>query len=211
MDSQDYLDQISRSARPVQPNKGGIGNIVSSKYFKWGAIAFGILIVTIVLGMMLGGGKKEVTPQDRCINLRLHTLGTTEAINIYQPSLKSSTLRSLSASLQGILANTTSQLETYMEQTYGVKEGANKIDDEMAKADENKEALKNDLFEAKINGLLDRVFAHKMTLEIYSIASEETSIINSLKDEGLKSALTNSYNSLDNLYTQFNDFSETKQ
>ena len=210
MDSQDYLDQISRSARPVQP-KGGIGNILSSKYFKWGAIAFGILIVTMILGMMLGGGKKEVTPQDRCIALRLHTIGTTEAINTYQPNLKSSVLRSLSASLQGILANTTSQLETYMEEAYGAKEGANKIDDEMAAADEYKEALKNDLFEAKINGLLDRVFAHKMTLEIYSIASEETSIINSLKDEGLKSALTNSYNSLDNLYTQFNDFSETKQ
>ena len=37
MDSQDYLDQISRSARPVKASKGGIGDFLSSKWFKWGA------------------------------------------------------------------------------------------------------------------------------------------------------------------------------
>ena len=68
----------------------------------------------------------------------------------------------------------------------------------------------NELFEAKINGLLDRVFAHKMALEIFSVMSDEAGIINASSDEALKNLLTTSYDSLNNLYTQFNDFSETK-
>ena len=68
----------------------------------------------------------------------------------------------------------------------------------------------NELFEAKINGLLDRVFAHKMALEIYSVMSDEAGIANSSSDEALKSVLSSSYDSLNNLYPKFNDFSETK-
>ena len=209
MDSQDYLDQISRSARPVQPNKGGISGILSSKYFKWGAIAFGIFVVTIIFGAILGSGGKEVTPKDKCMDIKLHSTATAEAINEYQPYLKSSTLRSLSASLQGILANTASQMGTYMVQAYGEKD-AEPDQAAMEKANTAKDVLKNDLFEAKINGLLDRVFSHKMTLEIYSIMSDEGSLNSSTKDENLKSLLSNSFDSLNNLYTQFNDFSETK-
>ena len=210
MDSQDYLDQISRSARPVQPNKGGISGILSSKYFKWGAIAFGIFMVAVLLGAFLGSGGKEVTPKDKCLDIKLHSTATAEAIGEYQPYLKSSTLRSLSASLQGILTNTASQMGSYMEQTYGEKEANTPDQAAVDKANTAKDVLKNDLFEAKINGLLDRVFSHKMTLEIYSIMSDEGSLNKDTKDANLQSLLSNSFDSLNNLYTQFNDFSETK-
>lgn len=206
MDSQDYLDQISKSARPIKPKKGGIGGFLSSKWFKWGLVALALLIVVILFGSMLGG--KE-TVEEKCTNLKLHLDGTSEAINEYQPKVKSSLLRSLSASLNGIFSNTSSQLGIYMTNTFGYDESrvkeAVKQDAEM-KRDE----LMNELFEAKINGLLDRVFAHKMALEIFSVMSDEAGIINASSDEALKNLLTTSYDSLNNLYTQFNDFSETK-
>jgi hypothetical protein len=99
---------------------------------------------------------------------------------------------------------------SYMEQTYGEKEANTPDQAAIDKANTAKDVLKNDLFEAKINGLLDRVFSHKMTLEIYSIMSDEGSLNKDTKDANLQSLLSNSFDSLNNLYTQFNDFSETK-
>ena len=206
MDSQDYLDQISRTARPVKQSTGGISGILSSKWFKWGLGALALLIVIMIFGSMLGN--KE-TLEEKCTNLKLHVDGTTEVVTKYQENLKSSLLRSLSASLKGILTNTSSQLNNYRAEKYNFKD--DKIKEAVVlEADAARDELMDELFEAKINGLLDRVFAHKMALEIYTIASDETGISNASDDPALKSLLENSLNSLNNLYTQFNDFSETK-
>ena len=206
MDSQDYLDQISRTARPPKQQKGGIGGILTSKWFKWGLVALGLLIVIVLFGSMLGN--KE-SLEDKCVDLKLRLDGTSEAISEYQENIKSSLLRSLSASLKGVFTNTSTNLNNYMAEKYGYEDGKEKEAVREA-AELTRDELMNELFEAKINGLLDRVFAHKMALEIYSVMSDETSIANSSEDESLKSALSTSYDSLNNLYTQFNDFSETK-
>lgn len=205
MDSQDYLDQISRTARPPKQNKGGLAGILSSKWFKWGLGALVALIVIIIFGSMLGG--KE-TLEEKGINLKLRLDGTSEAITEYQGNIKSSLLRSLSSSLKGVFTNTSSQLSNYLTTTYGYEAGREK-DAVKETAEMARDELMNELFEAKINGLLDRVFAHKMALEIYSVMSDEAGIANSSSDEALKSLLSTSYDSLNNLYTQFNDFSET--
>ena len=62
----------------------------------------------------------------------------------------------------------------------------------------------------KINGILDRVFAHKMAYEITMILSEESKLIDATKNEAFKEDLKENHNSLENLYDKFNDFSETK-
>lgn len=206
MDSQDYLDQISRTARPVKQNKGGISGILSSKWFKWGLGALVLLIVIIIFGSMLGN-KESI--EEKCTNLKLRLDGTSEAITEYQGSIKSSLLRSLSASLKGVFTNTSAGLNTYMAEKYGYEAGREK-DAVKEAAELQRDELMNELFEAKINGLLDRVFAHKMALEIYSVMSDEAGIVNDSSDDALKSTLTTSYDSLNNLYNEFNDFSETK-
>jgi hypothetical protein len=73
-----------------------------------------------------------------------------------------------------------------------------------------KDDLVNELFEAKINGNLDRIYAHKMAYEISLITSREIQLYKSTNNESLKEILDTSYNSLSNLYDKFNDFSETK-
>lgn len=207
MDSQDYLDQISRSARPVKPSGNGLMGILTSKYFKWGMIALAALIVIMIFGSILGVKKPGV--EDHCIALKLRLDNTIELMNEFQPSIKSSKLRSLSASLRGIFTNTSSQMTNAMIRIYEFEEG-DISEDVIAEADTTKDGLYNDLFEAKINGLLDRVYAHKMALEIYNAMSDESNIIETANDEDLKSILTSSRDSLNNLYNQFNDFSETK-
>ena len=206
MDSQDYLNQISAMARPVKPPRKGIMGILSSKYFKWGMVALGLLIIIVIFGSMLGS---RVTPEQRLTDLKLRLDRTVEVIDEYQPLVKSSQLRSLSGSLKGILSNTSTQLNTYMVTTYQFDQG--KIKEEVIlESDTQRDEFMNELFNAKINGLLDRTYAHKMTLEIYTTMGEEAGIINDSSDSALKELLTSSYNSLNNLYAQFNDFSETK-
>ncbi len=210
MDSQDYLDQISREARPKAPGKKGVMGILTSKYVKWGAIALALLIVIIMFGSMLGGRESV---QSKCTSLKLRLDKTNEVITEYQQYLKSSSLRSLSASLKGIFTNTSTQLGNFMTSAYG--EGAGDVEKDekkLAEAQLNADELENELFNAKINGLLDRTFAHKMTLEIYGVMGEEMDIYNAASSEQaeLKTLLESSHTSLNNLYTLFNDFSETK-
>lgn len=206
MDSQDYLDQISRTARPPKQSKGGIGNILSSKWFIWGMVAFGLLIVIVVFGSMLGG--KE-TLEEKCINLKLHLDGNVEVIDEYQDDIKSSLLRSYAASLKGVFTNASSGINDFLVQKYNFED--KKLKKEVKEAAElTRDELMNDLFEAKINGLLDRVFAHKMALEIYGVMSDEKGISDAASDAEFKSFLSTSYDSLNNLYEKFNGFSETK-
>ena len=73
-----------------------------------------------------------------------------------------------------------------------------------------KQELATELFEAKINGILDRIYANKMAYEISIITTNESQLIKSTNDETLKDALNESYDSLETLYSKFNDFSETK-
>ena len=206
MDSQDYLNQISATSKPVMP-KSGLAGILSSKYFKWGVIAFVALVVLIIFGSVLGSNKKP-SINDKCYELNVHLLNNVDLVDTYQPSIKSSKLRSISASLKGIFSNTSSQLTAYITQAYGMD------DKKMTKVEEelelSKDELDQELFAAKINGVLDRTYAHQMAFEIYSIMSDEKGIIDTTNDEDLKSLLEASHTSLDNLYNEFNDFSETK-
>ena len=177
-----------------------------SKFFMIGAIGVGLIILVMIIGSFLGGGESD---KSRTFALKLHLDGTEENINTFQPSIKSSFLRSISSSLHSILTDTNSQLTKYVEEKYEYKE--NKVDKKLlGEAQAMKDELNASLFEAKINGNLDRIYAHKMAYEISLFMSEVADVANKTKDNNLKSALTSSYGSLEKLYDNFNDFSESK-
>lgn len=205
MDNQAYLNQISAANRPAKKSK--ISSILSSKFFLVAVIFLVLLVVILVAGSLLGGGK--TSSKDTIFSLILHINNTSDVISEYQPKVKSSDLRSYSASLSSILSDTNNNLTEFAVAKYGFKEKdvkENIVEKESLARDE----LENDLFEAKINGILDRVYAHKMEYEISSIMTSEAQIIKSIKDEGLTESLNRSYSSLQVLYDKFNDFSETK-
>ena len=208
MDSQQYLNQISEMSRPAPKSKGkGISGLLSSKFFLVGAIGVVLLIVIIIIGSILGSNKSD--NKTLCYDLKLHLDNTAEVINEYQQYVKSSELRSSSASLLGVLTNTSRDLTTYLEDKYNFKD--KDISKTMVEqADLVKDDFLNELFEAKINGILDRIYAHKMAYEISLLTAEESQLYNSSKDESLSNLLNTSYESLNNLYDKFNDFSETK-
>ena len=203
MDGQTYLSQISGEVRPEKKN---VSNIFKSKFFIVGAIGVVGLILIMILGMFVGGG---TSIEDQAVTLKLRLDNTAEMISEYQPSIKSSELRSISASFGGIVANTSKELGDYLTEAYGYKEGSEKAsikDDE----DLHKDGLNEELFKAKITGVLDRIYAHKMAYEISLIVSTENKLANATSSETLKNLLTTSDKSLRVIYDKFDNYSEAK-
>lgn len=206
MDNQEYLNQISTQVAPAK-SSSGIGGILKSKFVLVGVIGVVGLILLAILGMVLSSGKTDM--KTNLLRLGLHADYTIELIDKYQPNIKSSNLRSSGASLKTILLSTSSEVANYMTDKYGENSDKSSKDlEEQMKTEQDE--LDSDLFEAKINGILDRVFAYKMAFEITQFENEETVIYNSAKDDELKSILDHSYDSLKILYNEFNDFSEGK-
>ena len=204
MDNQEYLNQISMKPEAAQPNKKGIGGLLSSKitWFLVGAV--GLFIVFAVIGAVLGANKGHA--KEDTIWLQLHLSSVADVISDYQPLVKSSDLRSNSASLSTVISDTNGKITNYLTEKYSYKVGSDKDLAEQMKTEQD--ALSQELFEAKITGVLDRMYAHKMAYEISKFMTEETKIYNETGDDTLKEILDGSYNSLENLYNNFNDFSE---
>ena len=206
MDGQEYLDRISSK---VQPSRKKIGEwTFKSKILLIIGVCFSVLVLFVIVGALLGRNTKN--EKTDCSGLLLHLDNTSKTITKYQPVIKSSSLRSSSASLYSVLANTSNSITEYLTQEYKVKapKDVNKKVTEKASADN--EALEDELFKAKINGVLDRVFANKMAYEISLFMAEEDNLYKITKDDSLKEALDKSRNSLKNLYDAFDNFSETQ-
>lgn len=204
MDNKDYLNQISLSNRPQKKSKL---SFMSSPIFKVSIVGLILLIMIIIIGAVISGGKTSL--KDRLISLKLHVDSTSEVISDYQGILKSSDLRSNSASLSGILSNASRGLSEYLTSKYSYKEGKDdkKLQNE---ADLRRDELEDDLFKAKINGKLDITYAHKMAYEISSINTEIESIQRNIKDDASIDFLNSTHDSLNILYDNFNDTSNIK-
>lgn len=204
MDNQEYLKQISSTVRPEKKSTG----FLSSTLFKVIVGGIAAIIVVVVMGSILTGG--QTNNKERLTSLKLHIENTLSIISSYQSNIKSSSLRSSSTSFSSVLSNTNRELTDYIkERKLSYKKDSAEYKKMKKDADNHKDELDADLFEAKINGILDRIFAHKMALEISLIAAEENSI-SSAEGGVLESILSTSYDSLNNLYDNFNEFSETK-
>lgn len=204
MEGQEYLNQISATAKPTKKLRK---NILSSKYFIFGAASVIVLILIMILGAILSAGKGD--QKELSTALILHLNNNTELIEEYQPNIKSSDLRSDSSSLYSVITNTSKKLNDYLVEKYDFKE-KNIAKNVVDAATQEREELNEELFKGKINGTLDRVFAHRMAFEISALATEEQAILTKTKDETLKAILTESHDSLTNLYNKFDSFSEAK-
>ncbi len=207
MDGQQYLDQISKTNLPKRATVGK-KKFWQNKFF----IISMIGVVGVLIIVLIGAIIKANTVSEKSLveKLNLHLTGTISAIDEYQNYIKSSDLRSSSASLKGILSDTNSSVSSHVAEKYNLK-NTNNYDKALRETAETDSAeLKNDLFEAKINGILDRIYAHKMAYEISVIKSEESRIYDITNSSSLKEALDTSYKSLENLYSSFSDFSEAK-
>jgi hypothetical protein len=202
MDSQSYLNEISSSVRPMKQPRA---SLLSNKFVLVGIICLVGIILMAIIGSVLGGGKSGVKEQS--IDLKLRLDSTSEVISNYQTYVKSSDLRSSSATLSGVISNTNRDLSNYLSETYEFKSADKKVQE---KEDARKQELEDELFEAKINGIMDRIYAHKMDYEISIILTMENKLYNAASNDTLKEIIGTSINSLQNIQEKFAGFSETK-
>ena len=200
MDGQEYLNRIStKNQVAIKKKRSGI---FSSVFFWVGLVGVVGLLLIIVLGSILGSaGSEEKT---RTFRFLAHLENTANTVQEYQPNIKSSDLRSSSASFYSVLTNTNSEVMNLVSEKYGIKSAKDIDKNILEQATVEQDALNEELYKAKINGTLDRIYAHKMASEISTIMSQENDIYSATKNDELKSALDKSYNSLENLYNKFN-------
>lgn len=205
MDKQDYLNEISNSTKPTATSN--TPKIFSSKFFLAGIIGITFFIIIVIAGSAISGSKDSI--KDKLFSLILHISYTTDVIKEYQPHVKSSDLRSYSESLNNVLSSDTSSLTTYAEEKYDYK--TKSIKESVQEEEQTyKDDLLSDLFNAKITGSLDFIYAQKLATDISLIQSRETQIIKATSDSDLRNTLNTSYESLTVLYNKFNSFSESK-
>ena len=203
MDSEAYLNRISASNRKAKDT----GNIFSKLWVRILIAVTAVVLLVIIFSSLLtpSEGIKE-----KLSSLKLHTSNVSKIIADYKPRIKSSSLRSSATSLNGILINTDASLGNYIAEKYKTKDDKDFSSKIKEKEEGLKKTLDEDLFDARINGFLDRTFASKMAYEITVITTREKEILKIAKGSELKNILESSLNSLDTLYNSFNNYSDAR-
>lgn len=210
MNNKDYLDKIASEARPLTASAPGfLGSALhlSMKQLKIIGIAIAAIFLVLIIAMIASSGNKN-TERDYVDTAYLRTKDLSKVIDDYRTKIRSSELRSMTMSLKSVLLETNYALSSTLTNNFEAKnpdtpEKESTATDETAIIGE----LTASLEEARLNALLDRVFAREYTYQISLLISLETDIINRTKIDLLKSSLTSSRSNLETLHEQFDNFS----
>ncbi|MBQ3326064.1 hypothetical protein IJG79_02890 [Candidatus Saccharibacteria bacterium] len=213
MDNKEYLESIAKDTRSAGPAKTGafsIGSLTIPPVFKKILLGIGIalvvlLIVAIIVGIAGSGGNKE---RDYIDKIYLRSSHLVKETGTYNKLVKSSQLRSMGTSLLAVLNETQFSMSNILKNDFGATT-PDTPENEKTTEEENAVMVEylNTLENARLNGTLDRVYARELTYQIGMLLSLEHEAYANTKKDNLKSALTTSMNNLNQLYTQFGDFS----
>ena len=209
MNNKDYLNQIASETRPLTAKAPGFfGNTLnlSMKQLKILGIIAAAIIVVLFIGIIATSGNKN-SERDYVDQAYLRTNDLSKVIEDYRTKLRSSELRSMAMSLKSVLSEANYNLANSLTNDFGVK-SIDKPNKESTTTDE--EALIGELSDtlenARLNAILDRVFAREFTYQISLLISLENDIINRTNKEPLKSSLVSSRTNLETLHEQFDSF-----
>ena len=195
MDNLQYLSQISSSTPPSYVPKQPL--------FSGKLKTILIIAAVLILGLFIFGlTSSSETPTDSLVELNLHATSLTDTVDSFRPSVKSTKLRSDSASLTALLGNISSLLST---------QNLPKPTESQESAEESKiSELNSTLTFAKLNGYLDRVYAREFTLETTLLISMLRDASADSSDSSFQASLASIISSLETLNTSFANFSEVK-
>lgn len=206
MDNLEYLQQISKSNRPVAPaqptSKSNLSLII--KIAIGGIISF---VAILILGIALGNMGAKSSDLAKQIYIRSNNLNST--ITTYNRPLKSSRLRSISSSLSGTLVNTSNQLSNYLTSTSDDSKTA-LVPSEAITTSETEliDNLNTTLNNAKLNGILDRIYEHQIASQVSLLLTLESQLLGRSPDEPLLSIIQQSYASLSTIQTSLEEYDD---
>lgn len=201
MDKMAYLQEISAkpSKSPLLSSEGFFSKKV---LIPLAAVAV-FAIIIIIVGMATGGTPKSL---ESTLRLNNRTSNLIATLNTYNKNLKSSELRSMGSSLLSVLQSTQTPLADSVQNDFGK---INKSTEEDLAAEETEYItnVNTTLENARLNGTLDRVYAREIAYQIAMLRALQQECAESTTNDALKTSLTTSMVSLNNLYTQFTNFS----
>lgn len=203
MDNFEYLNQISQSVRPTKTKANVAG-------FPMKLIIFAVVGVILFFVLMIVGANlsnKSDTPADLALqlNLRVNNLNTT--ITKYNKSIKSSRLRSIGSSLSSTLNNTSTQLTGYFTEKGYDSDKLTPKESIVASEGASMSELDAALNDAKLNGILDRVYLNQISFQVAMLISLETQV-SAKADEALLEIVTQSLNSLNTIQDALRAFTD---
>lgn len=189
MNNQDYLDQISASARPVSTSN----KLFSTRMLIFLIGAAVLLIAIIICGIILGSSGNKSSDLAKQLSIRLTNVSKT--IDTYNPSVKSSSLRQHGSQTNAVIKNTLASLNPLLEKEYGYKKP-----DEKSKVylDEKEfiDGVNKNLEHARLNAYLDRVYVSELIRQIELILAMDSEIYKKSDDEELKKIVETTSKSL---------------
>lgn len=200
MDKLEYLNQISQSsaASQAKPSKAPsqlFSKVTNSLILK---ILIGGIVATIALiGIGILINNTSTRSSDLVKQLYVRITNVNKTISTYNNNLKSSQLRSINYSLGGTLTGTSTQLSAYLKATYPDEENPLAPPPELAEVESKDDTLFNDsLARAKLNGILDRVYASQILLQVNLIMSSTSEILARDPSTSLRDILESFYSNL---------------
>lgn len=160
MNNLEYLNQISQETRPTKPTQTNTTKLII-KIAIGGLVAF---LFLAFLGMALGSGKTSSSDLTKQLYVRTTNLNT--ALTTYNKSLKSSQLRAIGTSLNGVLTSASNSLSAYLNPEGNDKESLNPPEKLLAVEAATIDELDTSLNNAKLNGILDRTYATQIRLQV---------------------------------------------
>lgn len=206
MDKLEYLNQISQSNRTKSPSSSK--NSQKSLPTLLLKILIGAVVVTIILiGIVAIANNGKTKSSDLQKQLYTRIINLNKTLGTYNSSLKSSRLRSIGVSLSGTLTNASNQLSNYITLNSSGKDPlvpSTKVSETETTLSDN---LNTTLNNAKLNGILDRIYANQIKLQVSLLISLDTSLIARTKDPALLNILNQLWSSLSVIEQSFNDYS----
>ena len=205
MDNLEYLQQISQSNRPSAPAKQSRIPIALI-----GKILLGIIVViALIAGISVLANNSSNKSEDLTQQFYLRVNNINQVATNYTRQLKSSQLRSINVSLTGALTNTSNQLSGYAatHNEDGKKDPLAPKEEVLAAEAAAINGLNTTLTNAKLNGILDRIYANQIHLQVSLLLSMASELSNRTDDADLLQILAQFTSSLSVIEQSLDNYS----
>ena len=204
MNNVDYLNSISNKNKQ-QTTSGK--SLLDNKIFRIAAIAIAAFAIISIVFSILGDIRNR--PRTYLEQLNLRTISLSEVTEEYNDSLKSPEIRSagvsFAATIKGLSANLA---DVYKANGISDKSSSSAINDIEAK---NTEDMNTTLEYGRINGILDRTYAHEMAYQTSLLIAIIETAQGVVTNPDTLDALDNTKTSLEQLHSMFDNFSDVQK
>lgn len=203
MDNLEYLNEISKSNRPVRTKRHDENSKITILKVAIGGFVLFILIVSF--GSLLGNLNSKVSNTTKQLYTRTDQLNVT--LKPYTKIVKSSRLRAIGSSLSSVLTGASNQLKEYYK-AKGTKPESLKLSGNPATEEQQLiQNLSTSLQNAKLNGVLDRTYDNQIALQVSLLRSLTSQVISRTKDKKLLEIVEPLYSSLTTIHENLEAYS----